>query len=96
MWWGQSARRKACTTGLFTVCTCTIAVSMLPLESITSLMKCKNVTDLCNFVRDTLNVYKWSYLRKKSKDGARTDGAHIVNNPKNIPKYTKDYLREFR
>ena len=31
---------------------------MLPLESINSLMKCKNVTDLCNFVKDTLDVYR--------------------------------------
>ena len=30
---------------------------MLPLESISSLMKCKNVTDLCNFVKDILDIY---------------------------------------
>ena len=29
----------------------------LPLDSISSLMNCKNVIDLCNFVNDTLNIY---------------------------------------
>ena len=31
---------------------------MLPLESMSSLMKCNNVIDLCNFVRNILRIYR--------------------------------------
>ena len=62
---------------------------MLPLESMSSLMKCNNVIDLCNFVRDILRIYRWNKVCLKSIDGAIFNGAHFSQQPKNITIYTK-------
>ena len=62
----------------------------LPLESLSSLMKCTNVIGLCNFVRDILRIYCWSQLFLKSIYKVLLPMVlTLVNNPKNLTIYTK-------
>ena len=43
---------------------------MLPFDSMSSLMKCNKVKDLCNFVKDILKIYGWNQMCLESIDGA--------------------------